>query len=285
MAYDIDDLKIVSWNVNSLKMRMSHVELWIEKNKPLILCLQEVRCDECKLDFSGIKALGYNVICNSKGGRNGVATIYKSEFDSDDGFFKFKLLSQESTFSNQPKFNNEIEPRYLKTTFSLKCKYEDEKIINLVNIYVPNGRAISDPHYFYKLEFLRCLKKSLDNNRNNIICGDFNIAPRDCDVWDIDLFRKSGATHVTSPERDILNEFGMVDVIPTGQKVFTFWHYLNENYYKNRGMRIDLFLVDEQSDFVYKTSVDFKEREKEKPSDHTPLILTLSSSLSASLSS
>ena len=142
--------------------------------------------------------------------------------------------------------------------------------------YVPNGREIGDPHYDYKLQFLYSLQDTVRPGELQVLTGDFNIAPRDENVWDIDWF--DGKTHVTEPERaafQMLEESGLVEVTRrfTEEDRWTYFDYKSLRFQKNEGMRIDFQLASEPlARLVEGAQVDMVERAGDKTSDHVPLI-------------
>lgn len=256
---------IASWNVNSLKARLDHVIEWLKIHKPLAVTFQEVRCDECKIDKTAFWAVGYEFVCNSRGGRNGVAIAYR------DIPSKIKLVNVQRNFPNQPTFEGQLEERVIAITLQVSGQE-----FTLYSIYVPNGRTLDDPHFIYKLDFLDKLSEDVKGRKNVVLTGDFNVAPRDRDVWSVQNFR--GCTHVTPEERVRIRNLGLRDVIPEyglekGEKVmspFTYWGYIGGLFWKDMGMRIDLILTN--WDCVESSYVDRDSRRLPKCSDHTPLI-------------
>jgi len=274
--FDEENIIIASWNVNSLKCRMDKVVEWLKKFKPLVLTLQEVRCDEDKIDWLPIIRLGYNYVCHSKGGRNGVAIIY---LDIDRKNFVTEVLSVKKDLENQPTWNEGgkevVEKRSVAIEYKV-TKNGQSKIFCIYSLYIPNGRTLDDPHFQYKLHFLDVLKDEIEGKDNVILTGDFNVAPRDEDVWNVKAFY--GCTHVTPMERDRINALNLRDVIPlfgmdAGDKKsspFTYWGYIGALFWKDKGMRIDLILTN--CDEVVETFVDRDSRRLAKCSDHTPIV-------------
>jgi exodeoxyribonuclease-3 len=150
------------------------------------------------------------------------------------------------------------------------------------SVYVPNGRTPEDEHYQYKLSWLRALREALSAelvaHPRLLVCGDFNVAPTDADVWDPALF--VGSTHVTPAERTALaqlRELGLTDIVPTpmkGPHPFTYWDYRAGNFHQNKGMRIDLvYATPTIADVVEKAYVDREARKGKGPSDHAPIVV------------
>jgi exodeoxyribonuclease-3 len=179
-------------------------------------------------------------------------------------------------FSGMPEFKDVQEARAIAATFDG---------IRLWSLYVPNGRTLDDPHYAYKLEWLDRLAaitaESLENDPSTplALMGDFNIAPLDTDVWDINFF--AGSTHVSAPERQAFEAFeqiGLQDVvrklIPEG---YTYWDYQQLRFPRNEGMRIDFILgSDSFAEKVTAAKIERDERKGEGPSDHVPVVVEIS---------
>jgi exodeoxyribonuclease-3 len=164
------------------------------------------------------------------------------------------------------------EPRYA----SARCGP-----LTISSVYVPNGRALGDPHYDYKLDWLAALRRTLPDTgvpTRQVIMGDFNVAPTDADVWDIAAFASS--THVTEPERaavQALTDAGLVDVPARpgkGDHPFTYWDYRAGMFHKDMGMRIDLVLASPDVR-VADAYVDREARKGKLPSDHAPVVVDL----------
>jgi len=256
---------IATWNVNSLKARLPRVEQWITENQPDILCLQETKLAQEKFPTDAIAALGYESAHFGQGQWNGVA-----------------ILSKVGLTDVMPNFASGIEQDSEARIITATCAG-----IRISSVYVPNGRALDNDHYQYKLSWMARLREHLDATciatDNVIVTGDFNIAPDDRDVWDIKQFE--GATHVSQPERDSLScvaDFGLVDSFRQFHDeagLFSWWDYRGGSFHKGHGMRIDLVLASES---VMKRStwagVDRNARKGETPSDHVPAMLRIDES-------
>jgi exodeoxyribonuclease-3 len=152
--------------------------------------------------------------------------------------------------------------------------------VRVYSCYVPNGRALDDPHYVYKLKWLAQLRDLVDRRDRSmhiVVGGDFNVAPRDLDCYDPSVFE--GATHVSEPEREALRAIeatGLVDLtrsLHPDEQIFTWWDYRNGSFHRNWGLRIDLLFVDpELVALTTATYVDRDARKGEKPSDHVPVV-------------
>jgi exodeoxyribonuclease-3 len=174
-----------------------------------------------------------------------------------------------------PEFKDAQEARAIGATFDG---------IRLWSLYVPNGRTLDDPHYTYKLEWLDRLAsitaETLENDPDLplALMGDFNIAPLDTDVWDINFF--AGSTHVTPQERQAFEAFeqiGLKDVVrPLVPDGYTYWDYQQLRFPRNEGMRIDFVLgSDAFAEKVKSASIERDERKGEGPSDHVPVVVEI----------
>jgi exodeoxyribonuclease-3 len=255
-------VKLATWNVNSLSARLPRVLDWLQQVEPDVLCIQETKVAEDAFPREELAELGYVAATYGMGQWNGVATISKVE-------------AAEITrgFDGEPGFPDP-EARALAVTWN---------DLRIWSLYVPNGRTPEDPHYEYKLRWLAALRDALqaekDAGRRLVVCGDFNVAPNDNDVWDMAAFE--GSTHVTKPERDAVKallDLGLTDVQPRIVKgePFTYWDYRAGNFHKGLGMRIDLMLL--ANELVPKLTdayIDRDARKGTKPSDHAPVVVEL----------
>ena len=159
--------------------------------------------------------------------------------------------------------------------------------VRIWSLYVPNGRGLDDPHMAYKLEWLKVLREDVqgwlaeDPQLPLALVGDWNVAPEDGDVWDIDFFRRNGMTHVSAPEREafraFLDEAGLADVArphTQGEKDYTYWDYTQLRFPKNEGMRIDFQLCSPAlAERVTGAFYDREERKGKGASDHLPVVV------------
>lgn len=253
---------IATWNVNSLKARLDRVTQWVTENQPDVLCMQETKMKDEVFPALTFAEMGYESAHFGQGQWNGVAIISK--------------VGLTDVVNN---FAKPIEPDHEARIISATCGG-----VKVVCVYVPNGRALEDDHYKYKLGWMKKLRQHADAiakpNDRLVIGGDFNIAPTDEDVWDVTKFE--GATHVSAPERKVfaeLCEWGLTDAfrgLHPESKVFSWWDYRNGSFHKGEGMRIDFLLATKSlmSD-VEASSIDRNARKGEKPSDHVPVTITL----------
>jgi exodeoxyribonuclease-3 len=249
--------------VNSLKARLPRVQEWISESQPDVLLIQETKLAQDKFPHAEMAELGYESAHFGQGQWNGVAIISRVGLDNVVQNFA-------------PGIEPDGEARIITAT----CGG-----IQVSSVYVPNGRSLDHDHYQYKLSWLSRLRAHLDASckptDDVVVGGDFNIAPEDRDVHDMNAF--ADATHVSAAERDALArvcEFGLTDTFRQfndEDKVFSWWDYRGGAFHKGHGMRIDLLLATSSVAARAKGSVidrnARKERDSGKPSDHVPVIL------------
>ncbi|HUZ44665.1 MAG TPA: exodeoxyribonuclease III [Acidimicrobiales bacterium] len=252
-------LRIATWNVNSLRARMPRVEEFIGYAAPDILCMQETKVTDAAFPALAFRGLGYDHAHHGGAGRwNGVAILSRVGLDQIT-----------AGFDDDP----EAESRFIAAT----CAG-----VRVASVYVPNGREVGTEHYRAKLAWLSQLRSHLDASADPagdvIVCGDFNVAPEDRDVYDPSKF--VGATHVSPPEREALQhilDWGLVDVFRRCQpqeKLFTWWDYRAGDFHNHRGMRIDLALASTSLAARARMAlIDRNARKGKLPSDHAPVIV------------
>jgi exodeoxyribonuclease-3 len=226
--------------------------------------MQEIKCKPDQFPYKAFEDAGYQITMHGLNQWNGVA--FASKIPAED---------VEIGFSGMPEFKEVQEARAIAATFDG---------IRLWSLYVPNGRTLDDPHFPYKLEWLDRLAavtaETLENEPDVplALMGDFNIAPLDSDVWDINFF--AGSTHVTPEERQAFEAFeqiGLKDVVrPLVQDGYTYWDYQQLRFPRNEGMRIDFILGTEAfAEKVKSASIERDERKGEGPSDHVPVVVEI----------
>ena len=256
-------MRVVTWNVNSLRARLERVEAWIAEVQPDVLCIQETKLADDAFPALTFEALGYESAHYGQGQWNGVAILSKVGVDN--------------VVTN---FADGIEPDPDARVITATCGG-----VRITCCYVPNGRSLDDDHYTYKLSWLDRLVDHLDSDSaptdDVIVTGDFNIAPEDRDVHDI--AKMQNATHVSQPERDRLaaiEAWGLTDLFrqqhPDAERVFSWWDYRAGDFHMGRGLRIDLVLgsksVAERCEW---SVIDRNARKGKSPSDHTPVMVDL----------
>jgi exodeoxyribonuclease-3 len=254
-------MRIATWNVNSLNKRMPRVEEWLDYAQPDVLCLQETKLSDANFPAMAFASLGYDAAHCGQGQWNGVAILSKVGLDD-----------VVSGFPDQA--DDEVtEARLLWAT----CKG-----VRVVSVYAPNGRQVGTEHYDAKLQWLERLQHGLENasdpNEPFVMCGDFNIAPEDRDVWD--PAKVNGGTHVSEPEREALRrleQWGLVDVfrrLYDDDRLYSYWDYRAGDFHQHRGMRIDLELATKPlADAASYALIDRFARKGKSPSDHAPLLV------------
>ena len=253
-------MRIATWNVNSLKARMPRVEEWLGYARPDILCIQETKLADTAFPALAFQGLGYETAHLGEGRWNGVG-----------------IVSRVGIEDVHPSFDDGEDPDPEARLLWATCGG-----VRVASAYVPNGREVDHDHYRYKLGWLARLRAHLDKAADPaddvVVCGDFNIAPTDDDVWDPKAFE--GSTHVTEPEREAfrsLLDWGLVDTFRAANpepRLYTYWDYRAGRFHKHEGMRIDFVLASRPlADRVTFATVDRNARKGQLPSDHAPVIV------------
>jgi exodeoxyribonuclease III len=253
-------VRLATWNVNSLTARLPRVTQWLEENGPDILCLQETKQADDKFPLGAFSALGYETMHHGDGRWNGVA------------------LASRVGVADPVRGFGTAEDDHGCRIIAATCGG-----IRVHSVYVPNGRSLDNEFYGFKLAWLGRLRTMLDETCHRgdsvAVCGDFNVAPHDGDVWDPSHF--VGMTHVSQPERDALRRveaWGLTDVFPrfNDPGIFSWWDYRAGDFHQGRGMRIDLVLVsDDLAGRATGAFVDRDARKGQKPSDHAPVVVDI----------
>ncbi|MCD8562494.1 MAG: exodeoxyribonuclease III [Alphaproteobacteria bacterium] len=252
-------MKLISWNVNSLKARLEHVKAYLSEQKPDALMLQEIKGLEFpEMDFT---ALGYHAATALQKTYNGVAILSKTPIT-----VFHKAL---------PGMENDEQARYLEV---------DINGLRVINVYCPNGNPVDSEKYPYKLRWMDALKARLkvlrDEHLPFVIGGDFNIIPEDKDCYSPAAWKDDALFKIESRAklRALLN-LGLTDafrVFDSSPERYTFWDYQAGAWPKNHGIRIDHFLLSpEAADRLEDCRIDTAPRGLDKPSDHTPVIVQI----------
>ncbi len=253
-------MKIATWNVNSLKVRLPQVLEWLSANPVEVLGLQETKQQDGEFPQAELQAAGYYSVFSGQRTYNGVA-----------------ILSREPAHEVQyglPNFPDE-QKRVIAATVGG---------IRVVNVYVPNGQSVDSDKYRYKLEWLAALhdwlKQELERHPKLALLGDYNIAPEDRDVYDPVAWQ--GNVLVSEPEREQFRKLlglGLRDgfrLFEQSGQSYSWWDYRMMAFRRNRGLRIDHILVSEPLAAQCRSCViDKAPRKLERPSDHTPVVLEL----------
>jgi exodeoxyribonuclease-3 len=263
-------LRLATWNVNSIRARLPRVVDWLARADVDVLAMQETKCSDSQFPTLAFIELGYEVAHVGFDQWNGVAIA--SRIGLDDVQIGF---AGQPGWSNKPEVAASAEARAIGAT----CAG-----IRIWSLYVPNGRALNDPHYTYKLEWLAALADTAtgwlrdDPTAPIALAGDWNIAPKDEDVWSTEFF--AGATHVSEPERrafDAIVDAQFTDVVrpfTPGPGVYTYWDYTQLRFPKRQGMRIDFILASPAlAAQVIDAQIVREERKGKAPSDHAPVFV------------
>ena len=255
-------MKIASWNVNSLRVRLEHVIDWLDEHQPDALCLQELKLPDADFPIDAFKEIGYNSNFTGQKTYNGVATLSK--------------VVMKNVITNLPNFEDE-QRRYIAGDLPAK----NGTNVRLINVYVPNGQALDSDKFIYKRAWFAklqtALRQDLQNYSNLVLVGDFNITPADLDVHAPDKWR--GKIHCSDIERLMLQKLMSEGLYDTYRHFnhdgdsFSWWDYRTNAYDRNEGLRIDLILSSSAMlDQAQACNIDEAPRKLERPSDHTPVV-------------
>ena len=257
-------MKISSWNVNSVRARITNILNYLKSSNPDILFIQEIKTEEKNFPFADFKNFGYESHVFGQKSYNGVAFLSKVNISKID-----------LKFINDKKKQSRIIVGDIKN---------NSKIIKLINVYVPNGNPVGTEKYDYKREwydsFNKKIKKTLVENENIIIAGDFNIIPEKIDVYDYKKYEEDALFKLEMRKkfRELIN-LGFSDIyrfFNKNKQEYTFWDYMAGAWQRNRGMRIDHFLTTSNLlKDIKSIKINKNPRSKIKPSDHTPIELII----------
>lgn len=263
-------MRLATWNVNSIRTRLGRVVDWLARADVDVLAMQETKCADHQFPTPPFAELGYEVAHAGVNQWNGVAIASRVGLhDVRVGF------EGQPGWSVKPGVDPAPEARALGAT----CAG-----VRVWSLYVPNGRAVGDPHYAYKLDWLAALRDAAagwlrdDPSAQIALAGDWNIAPTDEDVWSPEFF--AGATHVSEPERRAFRavlDARFTDVVrpfTPGPGVYTYWDYTQLRFPRRQGMRIDFILASPAlAGRVCAARIVREERKGKAPSDHVPVLV------------
>ena len=266
-------MRIATWNVNSVRTRLDQVVAWLQQERPEVLCLQETKVTDDLFPHSAFEALGYQVVISGQKAYNGVAIL--SLLPLDDVQIGFEAL-----LPGDPD-----APRLSEQKRVISALVDGVRVLNL---YVPNGSALSSEKYAYKLEWLACLQRYLavQENQGDPLCmvGDFNIGPEARDLPDPQ--RQTGGIMASQAEREALQlvlEDRLTDVFrvfesETGH--WSWWDYRSGAWDRDKGWRIDhIYVTDDLLSCATGCLIHKATRGNEQPSDHAPVVVNLAWSL------
>ena len=250
-------MKIATWNVNSLRVRMEHLRQWIADNEPDILALQETKVTDDKFPADEIRAMGYYAAYSGQKTYNGVAVLSRKE--------------PHDVITDIPGLDDH-QRRILDATVGG---------VRVVNIYAPNGKTVTAPEYEYKLDWLKKLTRhvrlQLQHHPRLVVVGDINIAPEPRDVHDPALWE--GQVLFSESEREAFRALlavGLTDVFRSfeqPERQFSWWDYRMQGFRRNHGLRIDHILAAHGlSTHCTRCVIDKVPRGWERPSDHAPVV-------------
>lgn len=257
-------MKIATWNINSLKVRLPQVLDWLSTVEPDFVGLQELKLDQDKFPIDAIKEAGYEAVWLGQKTYNGVAILSKTP--------------AQDVVSNIPD-NDDPQKRMIAATFETA-----QGPLRLVNVYCPNGQSLESEKYPYKLAWFErltnWLAREIEKYPNLAIVGDYNIAPTDEDVHDPKRWKNQ--VLVSPPEREAFERLlalGLTDsfrLFEQPEKSFSWWDYRLNGYKRNAGLRIDhVLLTKPLADQCQSCVIDRAPRENEQPSDHAPVMATI----------
>ena len=262
-------MRIATWNVNSIRTRVDRVLAFLERHDVDVLALQETKCKDEQFPMERFAEAGYEVARHGLNQWNGVAIASRVGLDAVD-----------VGFPGMPEWG---EPETAAEARAIGATCQGVRVWSL---YVPNGRELAHPHYTYKLDWLAALARTGrawltdEPAAQTVLMGDWNVAPQDDDVWDMEFF--AGKTHVSAPERAAFAgvvEAGYADVVrpyAPGPGVYTYWDYTQLRFPKRLGMRIDFALASPVlAARVSGAFIDREERKGKGASDHAPVVVDL----------
>jgi len=238
---------LATWNVNSISVRIPHLISWLQQHQPDVLCIQETKVEDTKFPIDKIREIGYEAVFHGQKSYNGVAIISKLPMDK-----------VEKTFRETPELD---QARFIK------AEIEGNVILNA---YIPNGSYVGSDKYEYKLEWFSALRNYLNENQDSskpvLLCGDFNVAPEDRDIYNPDRHR--GEVMCSEQEREalsVIRDWGFVDAFRMHEEQtghFTWWDY----------RLLGIYVTESLAGKCKRSWIDIEPRKLDRPSDHTPLV-------------
>lgn len=253
----------MSWNVDSIRVRLPQVLSWIEEYSPDVICLQETKCGNERFPAAAFRDRGFSVATHGAGGHGGVALL--SRLDVED--LHLGIPGAVAPLD---------EPRSISATV---------EGVRIHTVYAPNGRKVGTAHHALKLAWFQLLAAWIDIDSDDyvevLLIGDLNIAPTDLDIWDASRYRKRNLT--SPPERQAFAQLeaqGLTDIVRSmlgDQRAYTWWNRREGFFATDRGWRLDHALASanlvESVDAVW---IDREARAAARASDHAPLVVDLS---------
>lgn len=251
-------MKIATWNVNSINVRLPQLAAWLRSADPDVLCVQETKCVDESFPYQELFDLGYYSAFYGQKSYNGVAILSKVE--------------PRDVVKGLPDDDEESQKRLIAATVGG---------VRIVDVYVPNGQSLGSDKFQFKLDWIQRLRRFLDQSFKQsdevLLCGDFNVAYEAADVWDPSAWE--GHIHFTKPERAAIHfvkQWGFVDAfrqLNGDVKAFSWWDYRAGAFQKNHGLRIDhIWISKPLSAALVDCRIDISTRKLDKPSDHAPVV-------------
>ena len=257
-------MRIATWNVNSVRQRLEHVLAYLRETKPDILCLQELKCTDEAFPRAEFEALSYNAAVHGQKGFNGVAILSNRPVEVTRGL---------------PGDGSDVQSRYIEATVP-----DDNGIVRVVCLYLPNGNPVGSQKYPYKLAWMERLavhaEKLLALEESLVLAGDFNVIPAAADASDPAAW-VSDALYLpqTRARFQALLNLGLTDALRASSDapgLYSFWDYQAGSWQRDNGIRIDHLLLSAQAaDRLVAVAIDRDQRAKDKPSDHVPVRIDL----------
>lgn len=265
----VTGVRIATWNVNSIRSRIDRLEAWLQRSDVDVLAIQETKAREDQFPHDRVRALGYEVAHHGLNQWNGVAVL--SRVGIEDVTVGFE---------GDPGWGDPVAPE--ARAIGATCGG-----VRMWSLYVPNGRGLDDPHMDYKLAWLDALRAQAAgwaaDGAQVALCGDWNIAPQDEDVWSMEYYQDK--SHVSPGERAAFQavlDAGYTDLVrphAPGPEVYTYWDYQQLAFPKRRGMRIDFVLGSAAlAQRATGAAIDREERKGKGASDHAPVVVELAAS-------
>ena len=257
-------MKLASWNVNSLKVRLPQLLEWLGRHGPDVVCLQETKVEDDKFPVLEFEAAGYRCAWSGQRTYNGVAILSR--------------LALSDVTNGMPAFADD-QKRLIAASVGAGAE-----ALRVVCVYVPNGQAVGTEKYEYKLKWLSACRSwlgiEMGRTTQIAVLGDYNVAPEDADVHDPKVWE--GQVLCSAPEREAFRSLlalGLKDafrLFSQGEKSFTWWDYRMNAFRRNLGLRIDhVLLGSELASRCRGCNIDVEPRRAERPSDHAPIIVEL----------
>lgn len=260
-------MKIATWNVNSLRVRLPQLLTWLQQHRPHVMALQETKVVNEEFPAAELEAIGYEAVCNGQKTYNGVALLSR--------------IGVENCLTDPPNLTDP-QRRVLAGTVGT---------VRIVNLYVPNGGEVGSDKYAYKLDWLEKMAEFLSEQLSRwpelIVLGDFNIAPEDRDVYDPAAWNEK--VLCSTPEREAFSrliDLGFSDgfrLFEQPEGSYTWWDYRTAAFRRNHGLRIDHILLSEVlKPRLHACVIDIEPRKRERPSDHAPVCAEFGEAISGS---